>query len=114
MTIDDGKRLLLIKLVHTVIWMFYVAVISYVVYAGFSNTLHSFVWIAIGLVVLEGVILILNQGKCPLTPMAAKLTSERADNFDIFLPNWLAKNNKVIFSSIFIFGLLMVIYRALF
>ncbi|MFT7189365.1 MAG: hypothetical protein ACI9AV_002644, partial [Sediminicola sp.] len=36
------------------------------------------------------------------------------DNFDIFLPNWLAKYNKVIFTTLFIIGLGLVLIRILF
>lgn len=66
-----------------------------------------------GLIVLEGVILKLSNGNCPLTLIAAKYTEQRADNFDIFLPNWLARNNKLIFSLIWLLGVAIVIYRVL-
>jgi hypothetical protein len=34
--------------------------------------------------------------------LAAPYTEERADNFDIYLPVWLAKYNKIIFGSLFV------------
>ena len=45
-----------------------------------------------------------NRGRCPLTDWAARYTSNRADNSDIFLPIWLARYNKVIFGSLFVAG----------
>ncbi|MDZ7363315.1 MAG: hypothetical protein ONB46_21735 [candidate division KSB1 bacterium] len=48
-----------------------------------------------------------------MTLIAAKYTEQRADNFDIFLPNWLARNNKLIFSLIWLLGVAIVIYRVL-
>jgi len=109
--LDSGGKLFLIKLLHTLIWMFFVVVIGYVLYAGVVNKINTFVWYAIGLVVLEGIILLANKGSCPLTPLAARFTRAREDNFDIFLPRWLARNNKSIFSTIFACGITLVIYR---
>ena len=110
---ENTKKLLLIKLIHTLIWVFYVFVIGYVLYAGFFDEINVLVCIAIGLVFIEGVVLQLNDGRCPLTPIAGRYTNARSDNFDIFLPKWLARNNKLIFTLIFAVGLAMVTYRLL-
>ena len=50
-----------------------------------------------------------NRGRCPLTGVAAKFTEDRADNFDIYLPIWLARHNKTIFGSLFLIGELSVL-----
>jgi len=44
----------------------------------------------------------LNRGRCPLTNWAGRFTDERGDNFDIFLPEWLARHNKEIFGTLFV------------
>jgi len=109
----NDRKLFLIKIVHTLIWGFFVLVIGYILYSGFFDEVSVLVWIAIGLIILEGVILMLNNGSCPLTPIAARYTSQRDASFDIFLPNWLARNNKIIFGSIGLLGVVIVIYRVL-
>ncbi|HLA68411.1 MAG TPA: hypothetical protein VJN65_01815 [Bacteroidota bacterium] len=114
MTDQDNKndrKLFLIRTVHTLIWIFFVSVIAYVVYAGVIDRITSSVWIAIGLVVFEGILLLINEGKCPLTLIASRYTDKREDNFDIFLPNWLARNNKFIFTAIFAVGVVLVVWR---
>ncbi len=83
--------------------------VIYILYAGITNTFNTILWIAIGLILLEGVVLLINKWTCPLTPLAEKYTSNREPNFDIYLPKWLAKHNKTIFTSLFIIGLLLVI-----
>ncbi len=110
---SNAQKLVLIKLLHTAIWAFFVSVICFVVYAGLFNRVTLAVWIAIGLVILEGLVLLLNSGRCPLTILARRYTDETLDNFDIYLPLWLAKNNKVIFTTIFCIGVGMVVYRVL-
>ena len=53
--------------------------------------------------------LALNRGRCPLTDVAGRYTEERADNFDIYLPRWLARYNKLIFGTLFVIGELFLL-----
>lgn len=84
-----------------------VSAIFYILYAGIFNIRNDFLWFSIDLITFEGIVLLINKGTCPLTPIARKFSTETKDNFDIYLPNWLAKYNKIIFSSIFIIGILL-------
>ena len=110
---NTGK-LQAIKLVHTLIWVFFVTVIFYVVYCGIVDDVNPFTWVAVGLVVLEGLVLLVFKMFCPLTLMARKYSDSEKDNFDIYLPNWLAKYNKQIFTTIFVIGLVLVVLRVIF
>ncbi|MGM0391382.1 MAG: hypothetical protein ACQEQB_06520 [Bacteroidota bacterium] len=112
-SIEKDKRLMAIKLLHTLVWLFFVFIIFYIVYSGITNQITFFTWIAIGLVVGEGLVLLIFKMFCPLTLIARKYSNSKKENFDIFLPNWLAKYNKLIFTSIFIFGVVLVIIRTL-
>jgi len=97
-----------IKLLHTLIWAFMAASIVALPVVG---VLHRFRWAAVltGFVLLECGVLALNGGRCPLTDLAAKFTADRASNFDIYLPDWLAEHNKVIFGVLFVAGELVVL-----
>lgn len=106
-----SKKLFYVKLVHTIIWLFYVLIICYILYAGIYNKINIYTWIAISLVIIEGIILTIFKGKCPFTILGYKYTNNSEIGFDIFLPKWLAKNNKVIFTIIFVIGILIIIYR---
>jgi len=106
-------KLLTIKLIHTVIWLLFVIVIFYVLYSGITNNIDTYTWIGILLVIGEGLTLVIFKMFCPLTLIAKKYSNSEKDNFDIFLPNWLAKYNKILFTSIFVVGLVLVIYRTL-
>ena len=89
-------------------------VIFYLFYAVVSNKIDIWVWIGLGLFALEGITLLLFGMMCPLTVMAKKYSDSTKDNFDIFLPNWLAKYNKLIYTSLFIVAVLILIYRLVF
>jgi hypothetical protein len=41
--------------------------------------------------------------------MAARYTDDRADNFDIYLPLWLARYNKHVFGFLFVAGEIVVL-----
>ena len=51
-----------------------------------------------------------NGGRCPLSDLAARYTDERASNFDIYLPNWLASHNKTVFGTVFVANELIVLW----
>lgn len=108
---QPAQKLLLLKLLHTAIWAFFVAVIAYVVYSGIADRVTTLTWIGIALVIGEGLVLLLFKMFCPLTVLARKYSDSGKDNFDIFLPNWLAKYNKLIFTSLFAAGLILVLIR---
>ena len=88
---NQANKLLTIKLIHTVIWAFFVTVIFYILYAGITNTITRYTWIGIGLIIGEGLVLLVFKMYCPLTVIARNYSDSQKDNFDIFLPNWLAR-----------------------
>jgi hypothetical protein len=97
-----------IKLLHTLIWAF---LATSIVALPVLGVLRRFRWAVIltGIVLLECGILAINGGRCPLTDLAATLTGDRTDNFDIYLPNWLAQHNKFIFGVLFVAGELVLL-----
>jgi len=107
---DDAKRLRWVKLAHTAIWAVMASAIVALPYFGWTRRFGVSVFVT-ALVVVEGVILALNRGRCPLTDIAAQYTADRQDNFDIYLPLLLARYNKQIFSGLFLAGEAVVIAR---
>jgi hypothetical protein len=99
------------KIIHTVIWVFFNVVIFYLLYAVVANKIDKWVWICIGLILLEGIILIVFRNVCPITLIARKFSNSRKDNFDIYLPNWLARYNKEIYTIIVFVAILILAYR---
>ncbi len=105
----DPVTLTAIKLLHTAIWAFLAGCILALPIAGF---MHRFDWAMIlsAITLVECGTLALNRGQCPLTDLAARFTDEQTDNFDIFLPNWLARYNKAIFGTLFVMNELTVLW----
>ena len=101
------SRLTIIKLVHTLVWLFFNVVIFYLFYAVVTGKINKWVWICLSLIALETVILVLFKMMCPLTVMARKYSDSTKDNFDIYLPVWLARYNKLIYTVIV--GIILII-----
>ena len=106
-----NTNLTTIKIIHTAIWVFFNVVLFYMAYAVIVNNIDKYVWIGIGLILLEGIVLLSFKKMCPLTIMARKYSESTQDNFDIYLPNWLARNNKLIYTTFFIIIVFGIIYR---
>lgn len=105
------SRLVLVKLIHTLIWIFFNIVIFYLLYAVITNRIDTWVWIGYGLIALEGVVLLLFKFTCPLTLIARQYSNSARDNFDIYLPNWLAKNTKLIYTSLMIIIVIITAFQ---
>ena len=101
--------LVVVKLAHSAVW----AVLAGCVLAlPVVAVKRRFDWAAIltAVILVECGILGLNHGRCPLTDLAARFTSNRADNFDIYLPLWLAHYNKTIFGFLFVLNEAFVLW----
>ncbi len=111
MAVPDSTKLIIIKSVHSLIWLFFNVVIFYMLYAVLTDRLNKWLWIGYGLFILEGIILLIFKFFCPLTLMARKYSDSTRANFDIYLPEWLAKYNKQIYSSLLGIIFLFTIFR---
>ena len=105
-----SRHLRTIKTVHTFIWAIFATCILAIPVLGWAEMYRHVLWLT-GIVVVEILVLALNRWQCPLTGVAARYTDDRHPNFDIYLPEWLARHNKSIFGTIFVIGLVTVILR---
>lgn len=98
-----NRRLQSIKLTHTVVWAVFAGCILAIPVLAAQNRFIAATSLA-GIVLLEVVVLWLNRWSCPLTAVAARYTANRRANFDIYLPEWLARYNKHIFGPLYVAG----------
>ena len=106
-------KLTIVKTVHTAIWIFYNVVIFYMAWAVIANRINIWFWICLGLVIVEVVILLFFKQICPVTIVARRYSDSERHNFDIFLPEWLAKHNKLIYAVFLVVILSFLVYRLL-
>lgn len=99
-----------IKLAHTIVWAFFAgSIFAIPVYSLMRR--HDVAFVLIGVVAIEVLILVVNGMSCPLTGIAGRYTEDRRDNFDIYLPEWLARHNKVVFGTLYVAGIVVTLLR---
>jgi hypothetical protein len=106
--LDATRRLIAVKLLHTVIWGFFAGCIVAIPVSSFLGN-HQYSLLFTAIVGVEVLVLGFNRMRCPLTDVAARYTAQRGDNFDIYLPAWLARHNKTIFGSLYVFGIVVAL-----
>ena len=100
-------------MIHTLVWSCFNVVIFYMLYAVVINKIGWKLWMGYGIVLIEGLVLFAFNYVCPLTIIAHKYSASTSDNFDIYLPNWVARYNKLIYTAILIVISIITIYRLL-
>jgi hypothetical protein len=104
------RRLTTIKLLHTAVWAAFagcIVAIPVLTLQGRFRLAAVFALIVLG----EIIVLAINRWRCPLTPIAARYTEDRRANFDIYLPEWLARYNKEIFGPLYLACVVWLVVR---
>jgi hypothetical protein len=97
-----------VKIVHTLAWALFAGCILALPVAAYFRSFRL-ATLLIAIVSIEIVVLVANRFRCPLTAVAARYTSDRRANFDIYLPMWMARYNKEIFGTLFVAGILFTL-----
>ncbi len=97
-------------MLHTIVWAIFATCILTIPVAALLNEYRIATILAV-VVALEVAVLTFNKWRCPLTAVAAQHTDNRQENFDIYLPLWLAKYNKHIFGVLYVAGVVFALVR---
>lgn len=95
---------------HTIVWAFFAGCILAIPAVSWRGA-HRAAAGLIAIVAGEVAVLFLNKWRCPLSFMAARYTDDRRQNFDIYLPQWLAKYNKLVFGGLYVAGVFFALAR---
>jgi hypothetical protein len=102
-----------IKLVHTfVFWVLSLCVV-YALFSGIADQITPWTWVAVGLLLLESVVLVASGWTCPLTILAERQGAARGSVTDLFLPRWLADRIFPICGTSFAVALFFIVLRVL-
>ena len=105
----EGPMLTLLKTIHTIIWLVMATANVTAFYLAFIGRFNSLFVLSITLLGIEVIIIAVNSWHCPLTDVMAKYTPDRKANFDIYLPEWLARNNIKGFSVLIALEIIIVL-----
>ena len=105
-----SNTLTAIKAAHTLVWALFAGCIVAIPVASWHGEHRAAAWLT-AIVFVEVAVLALNGMRCPLTAWAARYTIDRRDNFDIYLPLWLARHNQSIFGALYVAGAAFALLR---
>lgn len=106
----DTRALVAVKVAHTVISALFAGCIVAIPFLVSQDRLALAAVLA-GVVLVEVLVLVCNRMRCPLTAVAARYTEDRRANFDIYLPEWVARHNKSIFGTLYVAGVVVLVAR---
>jgi hypothetical protein len=102
-----------VKVVHTVIFWLLSACVVHVLWSAVAGRIGTWTWVAAGLVLVEGIVLVAFGWTCPLTILTERMGAARGSVSDIFLPAWLAERIFPICGTAYAAGLLVIAVRLL-
>jgi hypothetical protein len=100
-----------IRFIHSGIFIFLLACLAYALYSAISNQINQWTWVAIGLIFVEGLILLYFNWRCPLTTWAENRGAENGAVADLFLPKALADHLFQICGFVYVVTVVIVIAR---
>jgi len=100
-----------IKVVHTAVFWVLSGCVLYALFSGVADRITPWTWLAVGLVVLEGGVLVSSGWICPLTILAERLGAARGSVADIFLPKWFADRIFPICGTTFLIACVVLVMR---
>ena len=104
---------LFIETFHTVIFIILSGLLFALLYEVIFDRITMLTWIAVGAFVIEGLILITNGWKCPLTTYAEGLGAAHGQVTDILLPKWFADRVFQVYGGLFALAILVLVFRLL-
>ncbi len=105
----NHKKLMLVKTVHTFIYLVMVAAIFYIVYAAIAKNYNCLLYVSLGLLTVEGIVFFGSGMKCPLTALAKHYGDPKGYVGDTLFPEKFTKYTFRVFGSILLIGLLILL-----
>jgi hypothetical protein len=89
---NNKQKVFVVKFIHSIIYFFMVSCMGYIFYCAIARRYDWALLLALAAIFVEVLVLMINLGTCPFTPLAEKYGSEHGAVTGLFLPNWCARN----------------------
>jgi hypothetical protein len=100
-----------IKVVHTVIFWILSLCVAYALFSALTKHITRWTWVAVGLVLIESVVLMLSGWTCPLTLLAERHGAIRGSIADLFLPKPLSDRIFPVCGTAYAVALVILVWR---
>lgn len=102
--------ILAVRSVHAALSLFFLSCLAYLYYAVVARKRGRTVWFAVGALLLEGAVVSLNNGDCPLGPVHRRYGDDKTF-FELFVPKRIADRAVPFFAAITVLALVGLILR---
>lgn len=109
----NGLVLILVKALHTIVFVVIFSAILFLLYCGILNRISDWTAVAFILIFLEVTIYVGHGFKCPLNTLATRLTPSGHPVDDIYLPVWLSSRVIAISTPLLVIDFLLLLFRLL-
>lgn len=99
-----------IRTIHGLISFYFVSCIVWIYYSAISNWSNRMAYIAVASIILEGLIVFLNHGDCPLGVIHHRFGDDKAF-FELFLPKPAAKKAVPVLGTVGFIGMILLVFR---
>ena len=99
----------LIRTIHGMIAVYFLSCIAWIYYSAINNQPNTWAYLAAASLFLEGLVVFLNHGDCPLGKVHHRFGDQKAF-FELFLPKPLAKQAVPFFGLVSIIGTIMLFW----
>lgn len=104
-------RLSVVRALHTAIYVVMASATLVVLYAGATGAAGLWLWMALGLVLLEAVVFGLSGMRCPLTAVAVRYGATRDGAYDTFFPERMTRHTLTVFGPLMGLGVGLLLIR---
>ncbi len=102
----ENKKVFVIKSIHAVLFLLLVFCLFDVLFIAVTRSYDWTLFPAIGIIVFDGVAIVSNRGRCPLTTLAERYGAKNGAVTQIFLPDFLARYVFKFFTVLFVIELI--------
>jgi hypothetical protein len=106
------RSIIFIKSVHTIAFVPLSLLLFVLVFEAVVGTITLVTWAGVGVFVAQGILLMTNNGRCPLTKHAEALGSTHGQVTDFFFPKWFADHVFQVYGVLFVLSLVLLLARA--
>jgi hypothetical protein len=86
-----NKKVFVIKFIHSILFWLMVFCLVYILYCCIIRIYNWTLLTAVGVIIIEGLSIVLNHGRCPLTTLAEKYGAENGAVTHLFMPLFYAR-----------------------
>ncbi len=98
----ENGRVLIIKTVHSLLFLLMVFSLGYALYAAIAGRYDWYTVAALLIILADGLSIVLNQGRCPLTTLAEHYGAREGAVTHLFVGRWAGRYVFKFFIAVYI------------